>query len=181
MPGHVLVAYGTKHGSTREVAEAVAETLRGRGLAVDTVSADRIDDLAPYSGVVVGGAIYMGQWHPAAAEFLQRHRQVLADMPVAVFGMGPRTMEDDAAAETRGQLEKALQRVPEVRPATVAIFGGVVAPKSLRFPFNRMPASDARDWTSIRAWAETVGDSFDYGKTATEARDDRRELQQTPR
>jgi menaquinone-dependent protoporphyrinogen oxidase len=181
MSAQVLVTYGTKHGSTREVAEAVSETLRGRGLAVDTIPAERVDSLGRYAGVVIGGAIYMGRWHPAAAEFLQCHRRVLAELPVAVFGMGPRTMEEKAAGETRAQLDKALERVPEVTPVTVAIFGGVVEPKSLRFPFNRMPASDARDWDAIRAWAEVVGDAFRYGKAATEARDDRRELQQTPR
>ncbi len=27
-----------------------------------------------------------------------------------------------------------------------------------KFPFNRMPASDARDWVAIRAWADEVAD-----------------------
>jgi menaquinone-dependent protoporphyrinogen oxidase len=181
MSGKVLVAYGTKHGSTREVAEAVAETLRERGLDVDTVAADRVDHVAPYDAVVIGGAIYMGRWHPAAAQFLQRHRKRLSKLPVAVFGMGPRTMEESAKKESRAQLDKALEKVPEVRPAAVAIFGGVVDPKSLRFPFNRMPASDARDWASIRAWAGAVGEAFGYGKAASDARDHRRELQRSPR
>jgi hypothetical protein len=73
------------------------------------------------------------------------------------------------------------RKVPEVHPAAVAIFGGVVDPKRLRFPFNRMPASDARDWASIRAWAGSVGEAFDYGKAALGTRDDRRELQRSPR
>jgi menaquinone-dependent protoporphyrinogen oxidase len=34
-PANVLVAYATKHGSTREVAEAIAATLREQGFAVD--------------------------------------------------------------------------------------------------------------------------------------------------
>jgi menaquinone-dependent protoporphyrinogen oxidase len=181
MSGRVLVAYATKHGSTREVAEAVAETLREYGLDVDTLAADRVDQLAPYDAVVIGGAVYMGLWHPAAAEFLQRHRKRLAELPVAVFGMGPRTMEESAEKETRAQLDKALERVPEVRPGAVAVFGGVIDPKRLRFPFNRMPASDARDRAAIRAWAGTVGEAFGYGKAAYEARDHRRELQRSPR
>jgi menaquinone-dependent protoporphyrinogen IX oxidase len=35
----VLVAYATKRGSTREVAEAVASTLREQGFAVELASA----------------------------------------------------------------------------------------------------------------------------------------------
>ena len=34
MPASVLVAYATRYGSTQEVAEAVAATLRTRGLEV---------------------------------------------------------------------------------------------------------------------------------------------------
>jgi hypothetical protein len=46
--------------------------------------------------------------------------------------------------------------VPELEPLSVAIFGGVVDPAKLPFPLNRMPASDARDWAAIEAWAEEV-------------------------
>ena len=62
-------------------------------------------------------------------------------------------------ADHRGQLDHALANFPELRLATVAIFGGVVDPGKLRFPFNRMPASDARDWTAIRTWADTVANA----------------------
>jgi menaquinone-dependent protoporphyrinogen oxidase len=181
MSGTILVAYGTKHGSTREVAHAVAETLEEHGLDVDTLPAARVDDLSPYEGVVVGGAIYMGRWHPDAVGFLEQHRKALAVMPVAVFGMGPRTMEQHDAEESRAQLAKALEKVPEVDPYAVAVFGGVIDPRSLRFPFNRLPASDARDWSEIRAWATEVCGTFDFGKAASGTRNPRSELQQTPR
>lgn len=181
MSGTVLVAYGTKHGSTRDVAQAVAETLEELGLDVASLPAARVDELSPYTGVVIGGAIYTGRWHPDAVEFLERHRDALAVMPVAVFGMGPRTMEEHDAESSRAQLAKALAKVPEVDPYAVAVFGGVIDPHSLRFPFNRLPASDARDWGAIRSWATDIAEAFDFGKAASEARDPRSELQQTPR
>jgi hypothetical protein len=58
-------------------------------------------------------------------------------------------MEEHDAAESSGQLVKALEAVPEVDPAAVAVFGGVIDPETLRFPFSRLPASDARDWSAI--------------------------------
>ncbi len=171
MAGAILVAYGTKHGSTREVASAIAETLQEHGLDVDTFPAAQVGDLSPYAGVVIGGAIYMGRWHPDAVGFLERHRHALAATPVAIFGMGPRTVEEHDVRGAREQLLKALGKVPEVDPTAVAIFGGV----------NRIPASDARDWDAIRAWATEVASAFTFGKPALEARDHRSELQQTPR
>src|SRR5436305_11859585 len=119
MAQRALVSYGTKHGSTREVAEAIAETLRERGLEVDVLPADKVDDVTPYDGVVLGGAIYMGRWHPASIDFLRLHRHALAELPLAVFGMGPRELDAAAVAESRQQLDHALERVPEVHPVAL--------------------------------------------------------------
>jgi len=175
MPETILVAYGTKHGSTREVAETVATSIACCGLETETRPAGQVDDLSRYGGVVVGGAIYMGRWHPEAAGFLERHRRALAGLPVAVFGMGPRTMKAEEVAASRAQMEKSLAKVPEVEPLATAVFGGVIDPRTLRFPLSRLPASDARDWDAIRKWAS------DFGKAATDARDHRSELQHVPR
>ena len=32
----------------------------------------------------------------------------------------------------------------------------MIDPAKLRFPFNRMAASDARDWEAIAGWADEV-------------------------
>jgi menaquinone-dependent protoporphyrinogen oxidase len=149
----VLVTYGTKHGSTREVAEAIAATLRNAGSDVALEPAGAVRDVTPYDAVVLGGSLYAGRWHPDARHLLSRHREELARRPVAVFALGPKTLADDEVAQSRLQLTKALSDVPEVRPAATAVFGGVVDPKRLHFPFNHMPASDARDWDAIRDWA----------------------------
>jgi menaquinone-dependent protoporphyrinogen oxidase len=177
----VLIAYGTKHGSTEEVARSIGETLHELGLEAETLPAGGVNDLAPYDGVVVGGALYMGRWHPEALHFVERHRATLATMPVAVFAMGPRTLEEHEVEGSRTQLAKALAKVPEIDPYAVTVFGGVVDPGTLRFPLNRMPASDARDWDAIRAWAVEIAAAYDFGKAAADSRDPRSELQQAPR
>ncbi|HLB03791.1 MAG TPA: flavodoxin domain-containing protein [Gaiellaceae bacterium] len=156
MAGSVLVAYATKKGSTREVAEAIAGTLRAQGLEVELRPAGEVGDVGGYDGVVLGGALYMARWHPDARQFLRRHRKALATLPVAVFGMGPLALAERDVAGSRQQLERALAKTPEVNPVSVAIFGAVVDPAKLRFPFSHMPATDARDWDAIRAWAEEV-------------------------
>jgi menaquinone-dependent protoporphyrinogen oxidase len=152
----VLVAYATKAGSTREVADAVARTLREHGLEADVRPVTEVGTLAPYGAVVLGTALYTGRVHRDARRFLSSHREQLAERPLAVFALGPKTLDDDAVASSRAQLDRALAPYAELRPELVAIFGGVVDPARLHFPFNRMPASDARDWDAIRAWADEV-------------------------
>ena len=149
----VLVAYATKHGSTEEVAQAVAAALGERGLHVEVRRADEVERVESYDAVVLGSALYMGRVHEGARTFLRRHRLALATLPVAIFGMGPKTMTDTDVASSLAQLERGLAKFPEVEPVSVAIFGGVVDPEKLHFPFNRMPATDARDWDAISAWA----------------------------
>jgi menaquinone-dependent protoporphyrinogen oxidase len=154
----ILVAYASRHGSTREVADAVAATLRSRGLAVDVMPAGDVGHLRHYAGVVLGGALYTGRLHKDARRFLARHRDALAGRVLAVFALGPRTLAPDDVAASRAQVDRALARGP--KPVSVTVFGGVVQPGRLRFPFNRMPASDARDWTAIAAWASALADRF---------------------
>ena len=152
---NVLVAYASKRGSTREVAEAVAATLRDHGLQVDIRPAAEVADVTEYDAVVLGAAIYMGRLHRDARKLLKRQRDALSTRPFAVFAMGPRTLSEEDVAETRGQLEKGLDRASVV-PDMTAIFGGVFDPARLSFPLNRMEASDARDWPAIHAWAAQV-------------------------
>jgi menaquinone-dependent protoporphyrinogen oxidase len=157
---HILLAYATKHGSTQEVAEAIAETLGTSGNEVDVRAAADVCDLDGYDGVILGGSLYIGRWHRDAIGFLEHHRQALATIPIAIYAMGPQTLDEAAVAGARSELDKAIAKVPDISPAAVAIFGGVVDPSKLRFPFSRMPASDARDWDAIAAWAKDVAAIF---------------------
>jgi menaquinone-dependent protoporphyrinogen oxidase len=152
----LLVAYGSKRGSTKEVAEALAERLREDGRDVDVRRAAEVDDLAPYAGVVLGGSFYFGRWHEDAVRFLKSYRGELCRLPVWAFGLGPKTSEPDEISAARPQLDKALGKVPEVTPRSVAVFGGVIDPSKLHFPLNKLPASDARDWDAVRDWADEI-------------------------
>ena len=160
-PARLLVVYGSKRGSTREVAEVVAETLRDAGFEVDLRPAACSRDTGAYTGVVLGGSIYFGRWHPEVFRFLRQNRRALAALPVAVFALGPRTAEPQDLAESRAQLDRWLAKVPEVEPAAVAVFGGVIDPAGHRFPLNHLQSSDARDWEEIVGWARELAGSLE--------------------
>lgn len=156
----VLVAYATKHGSTREVAEAVAARLGGYGIATYVRPAGEVASLDGYAGVVLGSAIYMGRLHSDARRFLRRHRSGLAVRRLGVFAMGPRTLSDEDVTRSQNQLGAALANLSTLNPCTTVVFGGVFDPDQHHFPFNRMPASDARDWAAVRAWADDFATRF---------------------
>jgi menaquinone-dependent protoporphyrinogen oxidase len=161
----VLVAYATKYGSTREVAEAVGGTLRDRGLQVDVLPARDVRDVAAYDAVVVGGALYFFRWHRDARRFLSRNRKALAQLPAAVFGMGPIEDKAEQYKGARENLDSALGKQSWLTPVAVAVFGGRFDPTGLRFPHNlpamrNMPAADLRDWDAIRSWADGLPAAF---------------------
>src|SRR3954454_21340212 len=154
MTEKVLIAYGSKHGSTAATADAVAGMLRERGLEVDLSEAGAVTTLADYGAVVVGGSIYTGRWHADARTFIKRFGDDLHDVPIGIFAMGPKTSESDDLTSARQQLDLALKRLPDLSADPIAIFGGVIDPAKLHFPFNRLPRTDARDWEAIEAFAD---------------------------
>jgi menaquinone-dependent protoporphyrinogen oxidase len=159
MSASILVAYATRYGSTQEVAESIAATLRDGGTAIDCRPLKEVKTLEGYSGVVVGAPLYMFHWHKDAKSFLSRHRQALMARPVAVFAMGPLKDEAKDWQDVRAQLEKELAGFPWLAPVAAEVFGGKHDPAKLTFPHNlipalkQMPATDIRDWAAIRAWA----------------------------
>jgi menaquinone-dependent protoporphyrinogen oxidase len=159
MSASVLVAYATRYGSTREVAEAVTATLREKGLGVDVKPIREVHTLDGYRAVVLGAPLYMFHWHKDALHFLQRYRESLSVRPVAIFALGPLHDEAKEFQGTREQLDKELAKFPWLTPTTITIFGGKLDPAKLTFPHNlvpalkNMPPSDVRDYAAIKAWA----------------------------
>ncbi len=82
--GRALLVYASRHGSTREVADAVAEELLAAFAEVDLREAGAAPSPAGYDAVVVGGPMIMG-WHRAAAKYVKTHRNALAPIPTAFF------------------------------------------------------------------------------------------------
>src|SRR4051794_9657417 len=85
----VLVTFASKHGSTAEIAERIAETLSTCGLQVDCMEAGEVESLAGYDAVILGSAVYMRRWRREARKFLHRFADDLAQRPFWVFSSGP--------------------------------------------------------------------------------------------
>jgi menaquinone-dependent protoporphyrinogen oxidase len=157
MPTRVLVAYATKHGSTREIAETIARIIRGGGIEVDVVAARDVADLRPYDAVVLGSALYAAHWQREANRFVARHLAALQARPVWLFSSGPLDRSAD-----RENLPLTPHVAPQVEPIGARshrTFGGRLlrgTPGVDEHVFATHPVGDFRDFAAIEAWADGI-------------------------
>ena len=161
----LLVAYGTKHGATAEIAEAIGKTLSATGLPVDVRRARRVRSLAPYRAVVLGSAVYGGRWRRDAMRLLRQPG--LREHEVWLFSSGP-VGEDKGDPAQRERWTKP-PRVQEIATAIDArehvVLGGMVADDAgffrKRMARNIPPElRDRRDWHQIDAWAKSIASAL---------------------
>ncbi|MDQ3855585.1 MAG: flavodoxin domain-containing protein, partial [Chloroflexota bacterium] len=155
----VLVAVASKHGSTREIAEVIAEELRTQGLEVDLRDAGQVDALEGYDAVVLGSGIYAGSWLPEAKHFADQHRGALTGLPVWLFSSGPLGAPEPKPHDDPAKLAAPMGDVP-IREHRV--FVGKLDPADLSFGERLIarvvhaPSGDFRDWEDVSGWARRV-------------------------
>jgi menaquinone-dependent protoporphyrinogen oxidase len=151
----VLVAYGTKHGATREIAEAIAEELRRAGHAADCIEADAATGVDDYDAVVVGSAVYM-----------KRNARALAARPLWIFSSGPCGEKPDPRWSEPGKIVAQAERLGAREHV---VFGGRLPLEPANFMeramVNACPPEhrDLRDWEAIREWADAIARELDPG------------------
>ncbi len=162
----VLVTYATRNDSTAGVAEAIGDTLAENGYAVEVQPMQAVDYLAPYRAVVLGSAIRDGKWLPEAMQFLQTHRVMLAQKPVATFLVCmTMAMKSVQAREMVPQWMEPVRML--VKPISEGYFAGALdiskVPSLRQRMLFRMSVwlgvwteGDHRDWDAIRAWAQNL-------------------------
>ncbi|PRH80787.1 flavodoxin [Streptomyces solincola] len=162
MTHRVLVAYGTKNGSTAEIAEMIAGTLRRRGLEADVRPPGEVAELAGYDAVVVGGALYMGRWHRDARRFCRRHRHELRERPVWLFSSGP--LDPSAGERDIPPVSGAHRAELSLGARSHITFGGSLRAgargRMAKAILDEGRGGDFRDRERISAWAESVADDL---------------------
>jgi menaquinone-dependent protoporphyrinogen IX oxidase len=160
----VLVTWASKHGSTSEIAGAVARDLQGcdagraGGLVASAVPVEQQPDPTGSDAVVLGSAVYVGRWREEARHYAAEHATALRSRPVWLFSSGPIgeppfPSDEPYDAEPLSQLVAARGH---------RVFPGRLDKQLLTFGERAMvtamraPVGDSRDWAAVASWAEEI-------------------------
>jgi len=158
----VLVCAATKYGATGEIADVVADVLAEKGLEVTVIPPEQAGAIEQFDAVVLGSAVYMGQWMKPARELVDRSAAALAARPVWLFSSGP-VGEPAKPAENPVDVSKILQ---STKARDHRVFTGRLVRKHLSFPDRAMASAiraaegDFRNWAEIRAWAVGIASAL---------------------
>ncbi len=171
MSKRILICYGTRYGSTAEVATEIAKTIESEGACVELVdlkSGRPSHSLNEYDLVVIGTGIQAGQWTKEAAKFLKENRHTLENIQTALFVVCGYAASPQKCTEAQTQyLDKVISEYPTIHIVKTGLFGGVfdlskynIAVKALikrmlhqQLGHEPPERTDLRDWDKIREWA----------------------------
>lgn len=175
----VLVAYASRHGGSRGIAEHIGKVLAGEGLDPVVTPAELAHGVADADAVIAGSGVYMGSWLKEGLEFIERYQDVLAGRPVWLFSSGPLRGSslgidpiENALGPAEGPGSGGRKRVEALAQAIHArghrVFDGAFDPNDPPRAFSErivrmmpaakdlLPPGDFRDWGAIEAWAREL-------------------------
>ncbi len=157
----VLVVVASRHGATTEIAHSIAGSLEARGLEAPVVEASLDPELEDVDALVLGSAIYLGDWLDEARAFAAAHVHELALMPVWLFSSGP-LGEPPVAAEA----PELPDELKALRIQGHEVFAGRLVKHDLHLSERivthmvQAPQGDFRRWSEVSAWASSIADAL---------------------
>ena len=154
----VLVAVASRHGSTREIGDAVAEVLRTAGFEVDVQDPDDVESVEPYDAVLLGSSVYVGRWAASARALVDRCAWALSKRPVWLFSSGPVGTPLAPAAdaeELSGIMTRIRARGHRTFPGRLDT-GGLGLAERAAVALLQAEQGDFREWRDIADWASAI-------------------------
>ena len=178
-----LIAYGSRYGSTEEIAHKLAGFLGEEGVeavVLDVKKDRRWPSLEGFDGVMVGSGVKINKWMREPLQFLRRKREELKGRKVALFVSCMSVLADPDHAR-RELLEKVAEEagveavlygafgpLADLGPGsrmgfidkkiTQAAMAGLSQEHGLEF--DAKGRNDFRDWDEIRGFARMFAESL---------------------
>jgi menaquinone-dependent protoporphyrinogen oxidase len=168
----VLVGYASVHGSTREIAEFMAELLLQQNMKVVVAPVSKIASLEGFHAVVLGTPIHGGMWLPEMVGFINKQRIALKPLPLYMFATCVRVVE-------KGGYEHAMEHymrktlTPSLNFRDYEVFAGRIQPEDMdsdqHWTLSRRYdgkintshlSADYRNWEVITRWTLRITDDL---------------------
>jgi menaquinone-dependent protoporphyrinogen oxidase len=162
MPGKkVLIAYGTRYGSTEEISQEIGKILKKDGLEVQIVDLKKTKSkewpsLTTFDGVLVGSSVKMFRWMNEPQEFLKKNKAEIQkkEKILGVFvSCGLASVPETYEKAKCDEVEKVLTKIG-IEPDIYDAFGGV-------YDFSKTSRMSSMDKRMIRMGAKQM--EKDYG------------------
>ena len=93
-----MVAYHSEEGQTEKVAHHVARHIENRGQVARLIRTDDVDDISDagaFDAAIIAGAVHLGAYGPALAEFVTKHAGELNQVPSTFLTVSLSAASDD--------------------------------------------------------------------------------------
>ncbi|MHA2099451.1 MAG: flavodoxin domain-containing protein [Candidatus Kariarchaeaceae archaeon] len=176
----VLIVYGSRYGSTEEIANKISNLLTGKQEFIVTLlnlkrtKTSDCPSITDYDGILIGSGIRIGKWTKEAKNFLiECKRQMSKDNPIIGIFVTCGYAADPKfyPKAIRLFIEKMIQKV-EIKPNIFDAFGGVFdyskkskknfidrkildwGARDLNLDVKHDSINDFRDWKQIENFTE---------------------------
>jgi len=178
----VLIAYGTRYGSTEEISNKIAEILERKGFATQLLDLKNTEErewppLKFFQGVLVGSGIRGGKWVKEPKKFLEKNEEFKSK--TKIFGLfissGYASFPEKKPEIEKDYLEKVMAKLG-VEADIYSPFGGLFdfsessrmnffekkllktvllrLAKDMKKQIDEKTRIDLRDWDEIHRFAE---------------------------
>lgn len=163
----ILVAYASKYGSTKEIAERISKKIDASGCKSELLEASSVNNIKQYDAAIIGSGVYIGRWLKPATKLVKKNKNSLKNIPVWFFSTGP-TNEGDPLKETEGWIfpNSLTDEADLIKPKDKALFRGIIQKNKLsgieKWMMEKFNAKedDYRDWDKIEKWAKGIAEAI---------------------
>ncbi len=173
--GKVLVAFGSRYGSTQQIAEKISDFLKDQGLETQLLNLKEIKQknwpaLNNFDGILIGSGIKIGMWTKESKAFIKFAKSSNINNPLGAFVSCGEAMNPNNRSSARDRyLAKVLAKFG-IQASLYDAFGGVfdlsetsnlgkINKKILVTVSKEDPTikpnqrNDGRDWEQIKQFA----------------------------
>jgi menaquinone-dependent protoporphyrinogen IX oxidase len=172
-----LVAYGTRYGSTAEIAKKIANTIEKNNISSKLLNLEKkhIDLTENYDGIIVGTSLKANSFTKGVQTFLESNREFLnnKNSKFAMFTCGAFAIGElrKAKADLKNKLTETYELDPDLHDAfagvidlskdsKVGFFGKLILKiaakgikKEMNIDIDTKSRNDFRDWSKIEHFA----------------------------